>query len=163
MPMIADRVELARRGANDTVICRLPSGWAVLGDVQVLPGWCILLADPVAASLNDLDDARRAEFLRDMTRLGDAILEVTSAERINYEILGNSEPELHAHVIPRYADEPAERRRLPAWFYDWDAAPRYEASRYADLREALCMALVGDTGSSAPLTPHEPERAEPVG
>jgi diadenosine tetraphosphate (Ap4A) HIT family hydrolase len=152
MPMIADRVELARRGANDTVICRLPSGWAVLGDVQVLPGWCILLADPVAASLNDLDDARRAEFLRDMTRLGDALLHVTSAERINYEILGNSEPELHAHVIPRYATEPPERRRLPAWFYDWDAAPRYDADAQAGLRDALRSALLGDAASVERLT-----------
>jgi hypothetical protein len=47
MPMIADRVELARRGANDAVICRLRSGWAVIGDVQFLPGYCLLLADPV--------------------------------------------------------------------------------------------------------------------
>lgn len=144
MAMIADRVDLARRGANDTVICRLPSGWAVLGDVQVLPGWCLLLPDPVVPSLNDLDDVRRAEFLRDMARLGDAILQITSAERINYEILGNSEPELHAHVIPRYATEPPERRGLPAWFYDWDAAPRYDAETYAGLREALRIALVDE-------------------
>ena len=150
MAMIAHRVDLARRGENDTVICRLPSGWAVIGDVQVLPGWCLLLPDPVVPSLNDLDDARRAEFLRDMTCLGDAILRITSAERINYEILGNSEPELHAHVIPRYATEPPERRRLPAWFYDWDAAPRYDAETYAGLRRALRDVLLGDaqpTGS----------------
>jgi diadenosine tetraphosphate (Ap4A) HIT family hydrolase/SAM-dependent methyltransferase len=115
-----------------------------LADVQVLPGWCILLADPVVPGLNELDDARRAEFLRDMTRLGDALLQVTSAERINYEILGNSEPELHAHVIPRYATEPPERRRLPAWFYDWDAAPRYDAETHAELRGALRAALLGD-------------------
>jgi len=79
MPLIAERVELARRGANETVICRLPSGWAVMGDVQFLPGYCLLLADPVVASLNDLDDARRAEFLRDMAHLGDAILQVTGS------------------------------------------------------------------------------------
>lgn len=144
MAMIADRVDLARRGENDTVVCRLSSGWVVLGDVQVLRGWCLLLPDPVVPSLNDLDDAARTAFLCDMARLGDAILEVTKAERINYEILGNSEPELHAHVIPRYADEPAERRRLPAWFYDWDSAPRYDAGQYADLREALRAALEGD-------------------
>lgn len=160
MAMIADRVDLARRGANDAVISRLPSGWAVLGDVQVLPGCCLLLPDPVVPSLNDLDDARRAEFLRDMTRLGDAILQVTSAERINYEILGNSEPELHAYVIPRYATEPPERRRLPAWFYDWDAAPRYDAETYAGLREALRIALVGEAAPiHAPalvLTPDQP-------
>lgn len=61
MALIADRGELARRGANDAVTCRLPSGWAVIGDVQFLPGYCLLLADPVVASLNDLDDARRAD------------------------------------------------------------------------------------------------------
>lgn len=149
MAMIADRVDLARRGENDTVVCRLSSGWVVLGDVQVLRGWCLLLPDPVVSSLNDLGDADRAAFLYDMARLGDAILKVTGAERINYEILGNSQPELHAHVIPRYADEPAERRRLPAWFYDWDAAPRYDAGKYADLREALRVALAGDALSRA--------------
>jgi diadenosine tetraphosphate (Ap4A) HIT family hydrolase len=147
MAMITDRVDLARRGANDTVICRLPSGWAVLGDVQVLPGWCLLLPDPVVPSLNDLDDTRRAEFLRDMVHLGDAILQITSAERINYEILGNSEPELHAHVIPRYATEPPERRRLPAWFYDWEAAPRYDPEACAGLREALRNALVDEAAT----------------
>ena len=147
MPLIADRVELARRGANEAVVCRLPSGWAVIGDVQFLPGYCLLLADPVVSSLNDLDTASRAEFLRDMTRLGDAILQVTSAERINYEILGNSEPELHAHVFPRYATEPPELRRLPAWFYDWAAAPQYDVEAHAGLRDALRTALVGEGAS----------------
>jgi len=149
LPLIADRVDLARRGANDAVICRLPSGWAVIGDVQFLPGYCLLLADPVVSSLNDLADERRTEFLRDMVLLGDAILHVTSADRINYEILGNSVPELHAHVFPRYATEPPERRRLPAWFYDWDAAPRYDAVTHARLRDALRTALVGDDGPAA--------------
>ena len=148
MPMIADRVDLARRGANDTVICRLPSGWAVLGDVQFLPGYCLLVADPVVASLNDLDGARRAKFLRDMARVGDAILQITSAERINYEILGNSEPELHAHIFPRYATEPPDLRRRPAWFYDWAAAPRYDAETHTGMRNALRAALLGDEGSS---------------
>jgi diadenosine tetraphosphate (Ap4A) HIT family hydrolase len=145
MPMIADRVALARRGANDKVISRMPSGWAVIGDVQFLAGYCLLLADPVVSSLNDLDDAARRTFLRDMTQLGDAILRVTSAERINYEILGNSEPELHAHLFPRYADEPEDLRRGPAWFYDWNDAPPFDPKTHARLLNALRMALEGLT------------------
>jgi diadenosine tetraphosphate (Ap4A) HIT family hydrolase len=152
MALIADRVELARRGANDAVICRLPSGWAVVGDVQVLAGYCLLLADPVVASLNDLANMRRAEFLRDMTRLGDAILHVTSADRINYEILGNSAPELHAHVFPRYATEPPELRPLPAWFYDWAAAPRYDAEAHAEMRDALRTALLSGARLAPPYS-----------
>jgi diadenosine tetraphosphate (Ap4A) HIT family hydrolase len=143
MPMIADRVALARRGANDKVIGRMPSGWAVMGDVQFLPGYCLLLADPVVPSLNDLDDAARATFLRDMTQLGDAIAQVTSAERINYEILGNSAPELHAHLFPRYAGEPEELRRGPAWFYDWNDAPPFDPMTHGPLLEALRKALLG--------------------
>jgi diadenosine tetraphosphate (Ap4A) HIT family hydrolase len=137
MGLIAERVEQARRGMNDRVISRLPSGWAVLGDVQFLPGYCLLLADPVVPSLNDLDTIERTQFLADMARLGDAVLRVTNAERINYEILGNAEPELHAHLFPRYATEPPDLRRMPAWFYDWAAGPGYDAEAHGPLRDAL--------------------------
>lgn len=98
MPLISHRVELARKGANDKVICRMASGWAVMGDVQFLPGYCLLLPDPVVASLNDLDANARAAYLLDMARIGDALLAATGALRINYEILGNSEPQLHSHT-----------------------------------------------------------------
>ncbi|MFG0328883.1 MAG: HIT family protein [Phycisphaerales bacterium] len=135
--LIHQRVDAARRGENPTVITRLPAGWAVLGDAQVLRGYCLLLPDPVVASLNDLRGPSRAKFLNDMTRLGDALLTVTGAARINYEILGNLEPALHAHVVPRYADEPDDTRTKPFWFYDWSAAPAFDAERDAELMTVL--------------------------
>ena len=48
--LIEERVEAARKGRNPYVICRLPSGWLVIGDVQPLPGNGVLPADPVVAS-----------------------------------------------------------------------------------------------------------------
>jgi len=124
MGVIADRVSLARSGDNPHVIARLPSGWAVLGETQPLPGYCLLLADPVVPHLNVLASVPRRAFLEDMARLGDAVLAATGAARINYEILGNLVPELHAHVIPRYADEPeALRTKPPMSAYDWAGAP----------------------------------------
>ena len=119
MSEIADRVAAAQRGENPHVIARVPSGWAVMSDRQFPRGWCVLLADPVVASLNDLDASLRPQFLADMARLGDAVLAATNALRINYAIYGNQAPQLHAHVIPRYADEPADmqakaRLALPA-------------------------------------------------
>ncbi len=113
MALITERVEQARAGASPYVICRMRSGWAVIGDVQFLPGYSLLLPDPVVSSLNDLAEPARTVFLADMALLGDALLEATQAERINYEILGNTEPELHAHVFPRYASESEEKRRKP--------------------------------------------------
>jgi diadenosine tetraphosphate (Ap4A) HIT family hydrolase len=116
--LIHERVELARAGKNPTVICKMRSGWLVLGDSQFIAGYCVLLADPIVSSLNDMTGDARAIFLEDMAIVGDALLRCTDAYRINYEILGNSDPALHAHIFPRYMSEPAERHRAPVWQYD---------------------------------------------
>ncbi|TFY89122.1 HIT domain-containing protein [Pseudomonas kairouanensis] len=141
MALITERVALARNGGNDKVICRMPSGWAVMGDVQFLPGYCLLLPDPVVASLNDLDAEARAVYLQDMARIGDAVLQATDALRMNYEILGNSEPELHCHIFPRYANEPDDKRRMPAWFYDWKSAVPYAEEVHGALRKKIAAVL----------------------
>ncbi len=141
--LIHQRVEAARAGTNPTVICRMPSGWAVLGDVQFLRGYSLLLADPVVADLNALDEGQRGRFLLDMTILGDALLEVTGAYRINYEILGNAEPALHVHVFPRYMSEPEELRQGPAWRYDreYRLSVRFDAERDKELMQRLAQAI----------------------
>jgi diadenosine tetraphosphate (Ap4A) HIT family hydrolase len=114
---IPERITTARAGANPTVICRVPSGWVTMCDMQFLHGYCIHLADPVVASINDLDRPQRAEYLCDMALIGDALLEVTGAFRINYSILGNSDSFLHAHIIPRFLSEPDLLRRGLPWSY----------------------------------------------
>ena len=65
-------VEQARRGELARVIARMPSGWAVLGDPQILPGYCLLYPDPVVPDLNALAGAARERFLLDMARRGAA-------------------------------------------------------------------------------------------
>lgn len=127
--LIHRRNRESHAGTNPKVICRVKSGWVVLGDVQFLRGYSLIVPDPVVASLNDLDKSQREQFLYEMSVLGDALLAVTGAYRINYEILGNSEPALHAHVFPRYLSEPEEVRRRPAWFYDWKNAPPFDLER----------------------------------
>lgn len=141
MALITERVAQARNSTNDKVICRMASGWAVMGDVQFLPGYCLLLPDPVVASLNDLDTEARTAYLLDMALLGDAVLQATGALRMNYEILGNSEPELHCHIFPRYASEPDDKRKMPAWFYDWKNAQPYAESEHGELRKAIAQLL----------------------
>ena len=131
MTVIDQQVEAARRGELSRVIKKMTSGWAVLGDPQITRGYCLLLPDPVVPHLNSLTGAARDQFLRDMTTLGDAVLAVTGAERINYEILGNVEPALHAHVIPRHASENPELRKKPVWLHDWNTAPPINADTLA--------------------------------
>ena len=131
----------AREGRDPRVIARLFSGWAVFGEQQFVRGYTLLLPDPVVPNLNALGARERIAFLSDMSRLGDALLKVTGAARINYAIFGNQEPALHAHVIPRYADEPDTLRTAQPWAYDWSAAPLFERSAFRELASNLLREL----------------------
>src|SRR4051812_36034250 len=137
--LIHERVAQAQRGQNPTVIGRLASGWAVLGDVQFPRGYCLLLPDPVVGSINQLEGAERAQFLADMVAIGDALLALTGAYRINYELQSNGDQALHAHIFARYLTEDAERRLGPVWMYDAALrnAERFDPERHAELQRAL--------------------------
>lgn len=131
------RVADARAGRDPTLLGRCASGWAVFGQRQFVPGYLMLLPDPVVPDLNVLAPERRSQFLLDMSRLGDALVRTTSPLRINYAIFGNVEPALHAHVIPRYRSEPEALQTQHPWAYDWNAAPAFDAVSAAPLIKSL--------------------------
>ncbi len=143
MTTIPQGVATARSGTNPGLVCRVPSGWVVLCDMQYLRGYTILLADPVVESLNSLDRGKRAEYLGDMALVGDALLAVTGAYRINYAIAGNTDPFLHAHIIPRYLDEPDEYRRNQPWAYPSETkeATKFDLARDRELIRQLADSI----------------------
>ena len=137
------RVAACRSGTDPTAVRRLRSGnWVVLGDPQVLPGYCLLLPDPVVPHLNALSARDQQVFLADLAHLGDVLLALTGAVRINYAIFGNVEPALHAHAFPRYAHEPADLLTANPWGYDWTVARRFDPTQDADFLRRLQDALV---------------------
>ena len=148
---ISARVARIRAGEDPQLLARMPSGWAILGKYQPheVRGACMLLPDPVVPSPNDLAPAERAAFFTDLVLLGDAVLEVTGAERINYLVLCNQVPELHGHAIPRFAaEDPEKRLQGPFEAYDFGAAPVADAEGaerelHAKLRAVLTR-LLGD-------------------
>ena len=140
-----DRIGSALRGENPTVIARMPGGFAVMGDPQWLPGYCVLLTDnPKAERLSDLSKTERSAYLGSMADLGEAVERACreadpAFRRVNLEILGNADAFLHAHVWPRYDWEPPELVNRPVWLYPmekwWDDAtalgPEHDALRTA--------------------------------
>jgi diadenosine tetraphosphate (Ap4A) HIT family hydrolase len=148
--VIHHQVVAAREGKEPRVAARLTSGWVLFGERQFVRGYVLLLPDPVVPTLNALGAQERTQFLLDMARLGDALLKVTNALRINYAILGNLEPALHAHVIPRYAEEPEALRTAHPWAHDWQAAPLFDRSGYAALGESLRRELTR-MGAARPM------------
>ena len=122
-----DRIGAARAGTNPTVLARMPQAFAVIGDTQFLPGYCVLLVDdPSIDRLTDLPRQQRLEFLESMDTLGQAVETACRAldpgfRRMNYEILGNTDAYLHAHLFPRYEWEPQQHIGRPVWLYDPEA------------------------------------------
>jgi diadenosine tetraphosphate (Ap4A) HIT family hydrolase len=140
---IIKQVENARAGKEPALVCRVPSGWVVLCNMQHLRGYCILMPDPIVSSINDLTRDQRAAYLCDMVTVGDALIEVTGAYRINYAIMGNSDPVLHAHVVPRYLDEPEEFRKGGSWSYPQEMidATTFDPERDAELMKAIAHSI----------------------
>ncbi|MGW2302976.1 HIT family protein [Streptomyces sp. NPDC001809] len=142
----SDRIGSALRGENPSVLRRLGTGFAVIGDVQFLPGYSVLLVDdPAVQRLSELPRERRLRFLSDMDRLGEAVERACrrldpAFRRVNLEILGNTDGFLHAHVWPRYSWEPAELVGMPVWLYPrerWSDAVYALGPRHDVLRGAI--------------------------
>ena len=73
---------------------------------QHVPGWCVLLLRRHVREPHELPPEDRIAFFEDMVRVGRALEQVYAAQKINYSILGNIVPHLHAHIQPRYYGDP---------------------------------------------------------
>jgi diadenosine tetraphosphate (Ap4A) HIT family hydrolase len=134
-------VERCRAGDYAAMVAKLDSGWVVMGERQVFPGYCLLLPDPVVDQLNTLDFDGRTQFLADMALVGDAVLASTAAVRANYAIFGNAEPALHAHIFPRHSTEPKDTRTTHPWALDWSLAAAYLDSLHGELKRRIAAHL----------------------
>ncbi|MDR7543663.1 MAG: hypothetical protein QN120_05370 [Armatimonadota bacterium] len=122
------------------LICRMPSGWAVLHDWQYLPGCSLLVPEPAVRDFHTLSLDQRLVFLRDMALLGEAVLAVTGAATINYSILDVAQ-RLQACVCPRYDWEPRDRRWGPFDCYDMREGQRFDPVLHARLATTLASYL----------------------
>jgi diadenosine tetraphosphate (Ap4A) HIT family hydrolase len=140
---VYQQVKAARAGVEPALICQIPSGWVVLCNLQFLRGYCVQMPDPVVPSLNDLTPEARVTYLRDMATIGDALLEVTGAYRINYAVMGNSDQALHSHIVPRYLAEPDEYRMNTPWSYPQEIMDRmlFDCEREKDLMRQVRAAI----------------------
>ncbi|MCF3103071.1 diadenosine tetraphosphate hydrolase [Streptomyces roseoverticillatus] len=145
-----DRIGSARRGENPTVLRRLHTSFAVIGDVQFLPGYCVLLLDdPDVEQFSELPKARRLAFLDDMDTLAEAVelacrKQDPAFRRLNLEILGNADHFVHAHVWPRYDWEPADMITRAVWAYPrgrWHEPQHALGSEHKQMRDAITAEL----------------------
>ena len=85
-----------------------------------------------------LTDAEAGAYGREVLHVGRTLEEVLQPVKLNYDLLGNSVPHLHTHIVPRYADDP--RPGWPFPFPDPEPAAMPDERLLPDV-EALRRAL----------------------
>jgi diadenosine tetraphosphate (Ap4A) HIT family hydrolase len=126
-------IDRIKAGAFPDFIAELKSCYVILGDQQFYRGYCVLFAKLHATELY-LMPADAARLLFDEMRVvAEAIAAVVKPWKMNYECLGNSEPHVHWHLLPRY--ETDEMRHGPIWL-------RPESERKVPLDEGDRRALI---------------------
>jgi len=94
--------------AADTVeLARWPLSLVLLMNDARFP-WLILVPQrPDLRELHDLHADERAVLMEEIARAGRLMQSVFKAEKINTAALGNQVPQLHIHVIARFAADAA--------------------------------------------------------
>ena len=82
----------------------------------------------------ELSDAEAAAYGREVLHVARALIAVLEPVKLNYDVLGNSSPHLHTHLVPRYADDP--RPGWPFPFPEQDPPPMPDERLRTDV-EAL--------------------------
>jgi diadenosine tetraphosphate (Ap4A) HIT family hydrolase len=97
------------------------------------------------AEPTELTNGEAAAWWRGLVAVGRALEQHFEPVKLNYELFGNSVPHLHAHVLPRYADDPR-----PGWPFPWpdeDPPPFPDEDLRRDA--AALRALLGQPRSDA--------------
>ncbi len=79
---------------------------------QYVRGYCVLMCRRHVIEPYDLSADERAMFFGDLAAVGKGLQAAFSADKMNYNLLGNVVPHLHAHILPRYFTDDAPRRPI---------------------------------------------------
>jgi diadenosine tetraphosphate (Ap4A) HIT family hydrolase len=134
-------------------VAELSSCYVILGDQQFYRGYCVLLAKLHATELYLMPPDAARLLSSEMRLVAEAIAALVKPWKMNYECLGNSEPHVHWHLLPRQETEADEMRRGPIWL-------RPESERKVTLDDNDRRALIGSIRSQ--LATRFPDARIPV-
>lgn len=103
--LICDRIKLILEKENPYFVCEMETGYVVIGDHQFFPGYTLFLCKKHKQELHELEPDFRKEFLWEMSQVAEAVYLAYRPQKLNYELLGNSDPHLHWHIFPRYNND----------------------------------------------------------
>ena len=100
------------------LIKELSTGYVVLSKYQYkyYRGYTVFICKRHVGELHELENDFKLSFLKEMSQAAEAVFKAFNPDKLNYEMLGNTEPHLHWHLFPRYKSDPNFKR--PIWVVD---------------------------------------------
>ncbi len=114
--LVCSEIEKIKADICPDLIAELETGYAVLGWHQFYKGYTIFFCKEHKTELHELDHDFKIKFLEEMSQAAEAVFKAFGPQKMNYELLGNSESHMHWHLFPRHADDP--RPLNPVWVID---------------------------------------------
>ncbi len=111
-----EKIEAIKENKSPYFVKELETGYVVLADHQFYKGYTVFLSKEHATELHELDSVFKRRFLEEMSLVAKAVFHAFNPVKLNYELLGNTNPHLHWHIIPRYADDLDPLK--PIWVID---------------------------------------------
>jgi diadenosine tetraphosphate (Ap4A) HIT family hydrolase len=145
-PMCAEGRPAVAHGSSRIFEGRISDAYLTRVDVGQ-PGYSVVIwrggrhvADPT-----ELNKDEASAYFDEVLRVGRAIEQHYHPIKMNFEMLGNSLPHLHTHVVPRYLDdgEPGHPPHFMRADFDLKNAPQVAEQAYARDLAALRELLRG--------------------
>jgi diadenosine tetraphosphate (Ap4A) HIT family hydrolase len=130
-------IDRARAGEFPDFVAELPNSFVILGDAQFYRGYCVVLARSHIQEIHLMPAAEARALFDETVAVGRAVAGTVNPAKLNYECLGNVEPHVHWHVLPRFESDPM--RAAPIWL-------RPETERKVKLEDADRRALIHAIG-----------------
>ncbi len=123
------------------IVTTLETSLVTAGADSPMVGYVRLVFRRHAVEFHDLTPEETAAFMRDIQKVSAALMKVTGAVKLNYEVLGNKVPHLHMHFFPRHKGDAFEGRLL-------DPTPVIESlygpGELPEFQKRLAAALTSD-------------------
>jgi len=113
-------------------LAELRASWLGFFDDARFPGRGVLVLKRHVEHFAELDPETTLAFMLDCQKAARAIGAATGAKRMNYAMLGNVEPHLHMHVIPRLVSDPIPLRTPWEHLEPQTPLPVEQAQRWMD-------------------------------
>ena len=114
---VCNRIELIKKNKNPYFVKELKTGYVVIGDYQFYKGYTLFLCKEHKKELHELKLIFRKNFLEEMSVVAEAVFKSFKPEKLNYELLGNTDQHMHWHLIPRYKNDPCSETAI--WAIDY--------------------------------------------